>query len=97
MTKFPKPGKQILRPLNRVQQRAIFKTLMANDYVLIKGYPGSGKTTAIVALIRLIVALGKTVLLTSYTHAAVDNVLVIDKLFSHYLSYFQHLEFNYIG
>jgi DNA replication ATP-dependent helicase Dna2 len=50
---------------------------MANEFVLIKGYPGSGKTTAIVALIRLIVALGKTVLLTSYTHAAVDNVLVL--------------------
>ena len=37
---------------------------------------GSGKTTAIVALIRLLVALGKSVLLTSYTHSAVDNVLV---------------------
>jgi DNA replication ATP-dependent helicase Dna2 len=31
---------------------------------------------SIVALIRLLVALGKSVLLTSYTHSAVDNVLV---------------------
>jgi DNA replication ATP-dependent helicase Dna2 len=65
-----------LRPLNRVQQKAIFRTIMAEEYVLIRGMPGSGKTTAIVALIRLLVALGKTVLLTSYTHSAVDNVLI---------------------
>lgn len=65
-----------MRPLNRVQQKAIFRTIMAEEYVLIRGMPGSGKTTAIVALIRLLVALGKTVLLTSYTHSAVDNVLI---------------------
>jgi DNA replication ATP-dependent helicase Dna2 len=38
-------AKPILRPLNRSQQKAIFKTLMAEDYVLIKGMPGTGKTT----------------------------------------------------
>ena len=33
-------GKHILRPLNRVQQKAIFKTMMAEEYVLIRGMPG---------------------------------------------------------
>jgi DNA replication ATP-dependent helicase Dna2 len=36
----------------------------------------SGKTTTIVCIIRLLVQQGKTVLLTSYTHTAVDNVLL---------------------
>jgi len=38
--------------------------------------PGTGKTTVIVALIKTLVQLGKTVLLTSYTHSAVDNILL---------------------
>lgn len=65
-----------MRPLNKVQQKSIFRTIMAEEFVLIRGMPGSGKSTCIVALIRLLVVLGKSVLLTSYTHAAVDNVLV---------------------
>ena len=69
-------GKSILKPLNRVQQKAIFKTMMAEEFVLVKGMPGSGKTTMIVALVRLLVKMGKNVLLTSYTHSAVDNLLI---------------------
>ena len=70
-------GKSILKPLNRVQQKAIFKTLMAENYVLLKGMPGTGKTTVIVALVRLLVqTMNKKVLLTSYTHSAVDNILL---------------------
>ena len=69
-------AKHILRPLNTVQQKAVFKTLMANDYVLLEGMPGTGKTTVIVAFIRLLMVLGKSVLLTAYTHSAVDNVLL---------------------
>ena len=38
-------GKHILKPLNRVQQKAVFKTMMAEKFVLLKGMPGSGKTT----------------------------------------------------
>ena len=69
-------GKHILKPLNRVQQKAIFKTMMAEEFVLLKGMPGSGKTTMTVALVRLLVKMGKSVLLTSYTHSAVDNLLL---------------------
>jgi DNA replication ATP-dependent helicase Dna2 len=49
---------------------------MAEHFVLLRGMPGSGKTTLIVTLIRLLVLMGKTVLLTAYTHSAVDNVLL---------------------
>jgi DNA replication ATP-dependent helicase Dna2 len=38
--------------------------------------PGTGKTTTIAHIIRTLVARGKSVLLTSYTHTAVDNILL---------------------
>ncbi|XP_064461357.1 DNA replication ATP-dependent helicase/nuclease DNA2-like [Ornithodoros turicata] len=65
-----------LKPLNDVQRRAIVKFLLADDYLLIKGMPGTGKTTTIAALIEALVLLGQTVLLASYTHSAVDNILL---------------------
>ena len=57
------------------QQQAMSKVLSAQDYALILGMPGTGKTTVIAALIKTLVAKGKTVLLTSYTHSAVDTIL----------------------
>ncbi len=69
-------SKHILKPLNRVQQKAAFKSLMAEQFVLLKGMPGSGKTTLIVALVRMLVNMGKSVLLTAYTHSAVDTILM---------------------
>jgi len=43
---------------------------------MIQGLPGTGKTSTIAFVARLLVAHGKRVLITSYTHAAVDNVLL---------------------
>ncbi|KAF8876665.1 DNA replication factor Dna2-domain-containing protein [Infundibulicybe gibba] len=61
--------------LNINQQQALTKVLSAKDYALILGMPGTGKTTVIAAIIRTLVSAGQTVLLTSYTHSAVDTVL----------------------
>lgn len=61
--------------LNETQRGAIARALAAEDYALILGMPGTGKTTTIAALVRNLVARGKTVLLTSYTHSAVDSIL----------------------
>jgi DNA replication ATP-dependent helicase Dna2 len=61
--------------LNASQQRAVTKVLTAEDYALVLGMPGTGKTTVVAALIRILVGLGKSVLLTSYTHSAVDTIL----------------------
>ncbi|XP_071521309.1 DNA replication ATP-dependent helicase/nuclease DNA2 isoform X2 [Panulirus ornatus] len=69
-------GKHILKCLNKMQQRAVLKTLMAQSYSLVKGFPGTGKTSTIVAMVRLMVTLGYSVLVTSYTHSAVDNILL---------------------
>lgn len=49
---------------------------LSRSYVSHKGFPGTGKTSTIVFIARLLVALGKRVLITSYTHAAVDNILL---------------------
>ncbi len=49
---------------------------MTKDYLLIKGYPGTGKTTTIASLIAILVKLDKKVLFTSFTNSAVDNLLL---------------------
>ena len=50
--------------------------LLANDYSLLLGMPGTGKTSTITQLIRIFTAMGKTTLLSSFTNSAVDNVLL---------------------
>ena len=62
--------------LNVDQHCAIEKVMSAKDYALVLGMPGTGKTTTIAHIIRALTAQGKSVLLTSYTHTAVDNILL---------------------
>ena len=62
--------------LNEDQKRAVQKVMSARDYAILLGMPGTGKTTTIVHIIRALVMQGKSVLLTSYTHTAVDNILL---------------------
>lgn len=38
-------GKQILISLNDIQKKAVLKALTANDYLLLKGLPGTGTKT----------------------------------------------------
>lgn len=61
---------------NSDQIAAFEKVFTAKDYSLILGMPGTGKTTVIAQLIKFIVDNNKTVLLASYTHSAVDNILM---------------------
>ncbi|XP_023336216.1 DNA replication ATP-dependent helicase/nuclease DNA2 [Eurytemora carolleeae] len=49
--------------------------MMTENYCLIRGMPGSGKSTTIVGLIRLLAKLGQSILLVAYTNSAVDTVL----------------------
>jgi DNA replication ATP-dependent helicase Dna2 len=60
--------------LNSDQKGAITKVISARDFALIQGLPGTGKSATVSFLTRLLVAQGKRVLLTSYTHSAVDNL-----------------------
>eukprot|EP00127_Corallochytrium_limacisporum_P003094 Clim_evm23s146 gene=Clim_evmTU23s146 len=62
--------------LNPDQVRAIDRALNADDYLLICGFPGSGKTTTTACLVKTLVERGKTVLITSFTHSAVNSILM---------------------
>ena len=42
---------------------------------MVLGTPGSGKTTAIVVLIRILALMKQRVLVVSFTNSAIDNVL----------------------
>ncbi|KAG7346830.1 DNA helicase [Nitzschia inconspicua] len=68
--------RQDFESLNEAQQKAICKAMSAGDYTLIQGLPGTGKSSTISFLARLLVAKGKRVLVTAYTHSAVDNVML---------------------
>lgn len=61
--------------LNDHQRAAVQKVLAARDYALVLGMPGTGKTTTTAEIVRQLVRRGKSVLLTSYTHSAVDTIL----------------------
>lgn len=52
------------------------QVLCSRDYTLLLGMPGTGKTTTIASLVKVLVARGNSVLLTSHTNSAVDNVLL---------------------
>lgn len=61
--------------LNADQLRALRMSHEARDYTLILGMPGTGKTATLAAIVVVAALSGKSVLLCSHTHAAVDNVL----------------------
>jgi len=61
--------------LNAPQQAAVEFALQANDLALIHGPPGTGKTTALVELIRRSVARGEKTMASAPSNAAVDHLL----------------------
>ncbi|XP_020682385.1 DNA replication ATP-dependent helicase/nuclease DNA2 isoform X1 [Dendrobium catenatum] len=62
--------------INDDQRRAIKKILSAKDYTLILGMPGTGKTSTMVHAVKALLIRGASILLTSYTNSAVDNLLI---------------------
>lgn len=62
-------------PMNVEQIAAVEKIVTAQDYALVLGLPGAGKTATLVAAVKALRALGKSVLITSHTHSAIDNIL----------------------
>jgi len=57
------------------QQEFVEKALSTQDFAILEGPPGSGKTTVILELICQLIEQGKRVLLCGSTHVAIDNVL----------------------
>ncbi|KAK5717828.1 DNA replication endonuclease-helicase Dna2 [Elasticomyces elasticus] len=75
-SQLPRMPPSQLGDMNDDQRAAVSKVLSAEDYALILGMPGTGKTTTIAHIIRALLADNKTILLTSFTHTAVDNILL---------------------
>jgi superfamily I DNA/RNA helicase len=50
--------------------------LVAKDYALILGMPGTGKTSTMVHAVKALLIRGTSILLTAYTNSAVDNLLI---------------------
>ncbi|MFB6121237.1 MAG: AAA domain-containing protein [Halobacteriaceae archaeon] len=60
---------------NPAQDEAVRQALAAEDYSLVHGPPGTGKTYTIARIVRELVARGDRVLLAAFTNRAVDNAL----------------------
>ncbi|MFX0124213.1 MAG: AAA domain-containing protein [Candidatus Hodarchaeota archaeon] len=61
--------------LDESQQKAVQLALSANDFCLIQGPAGTGKTYTIVKLIQILRKRGQSILLSAYTNTAVDNII----------------------
>ena len=66
---FPKDA-----ALNEPQREAVARALAAQDVALIHGPPGTGKTRALVEVVRQAVARGERVLVAAASNTAVDNL-----------------------
>ncbi|GLC59371.1 hypothetical protein PLESTB_001479200 [Pleodorina starrii] len=62
--------------MNGEQLEAVQRVLAMQDYALLLGMPGTGKTTTIVHIIRALVETRTSILVASYTNSAVDNILL---------------------
>jgi ATP-dependent RNA/DNA helicase IGHMBP2 len=64
-----------LRPLNPEQRQAVAQALCAEDFFLVHGPPGTGKSTVLAEIAARAVAQGQRLLCTAASNAAVDHLL----------------------
>jgi len=60
---------------NDSQDEAVRRAVGAEDFALVHGPPGTGKTFTLAHIVRALVADGKRVLVSAFTNRAVDNAL----------------------
>ncbi|QBD79109.1 AAA family ATPase [Ktedonosporobacter rubrisoli] len=60
---------------NQEQNLAIARALQMQDYLLIHGPPGTGKTSVIAEIVKRLRQQGQRILLAAFTNQAVDNML----------------------
>jgi superfamily I DNA and/or RNA helicase len=69
-------GPHLKQNLNGCQRNVLEQSLNAKDYSLILGMPGTGKTFTTCMLLKILLEKGKRVLITSYTHLGIDNIIL---------------------
>lgn len=74
--KFAK-GKEIAlsEGMNEMQVEAFAKSYATDNYYLIQGPPGTGKTWVLAHLAHALAKMGQKVLITAFTHRAINNAL----------------------
>lgn len=72
---IPEMYKNEFLKLNEDQRRALFSALNCENYQIIHGMPGTGKSTLIALLIKILIFYKHKVLLVCYTHLAIQNIL----------------------
>ena len=61
--------------MDEFQRAAVKRVIESRDYLLILGMPGTGKTTTLAFAIQYLVKiLGRSVLISSHTHSAIDHI-----------------------
>jgi DNA replication ATP-dependent helicase Dna2 len=60
---------------NAAQNEAVTQAVGAQDFALVHGPPGTGKTYTLAQIVRALVARGERVLLSAFTNRAVDTCL----------------------
>ena len=63
------------KELNASQKQAVLKALAAKDIALVHGPPGTGKTTALIEMMRQALAKKESVFVTAPSNTACDNIL----------------------
>ncbi|WP_175454307.1 DEAD/DEAH box helicase [Algoriphagus alkaliphilus] len=69
------PKVSVMGNLDKSQIKAFNKTLGSNSVTLIQGPPGTGKTTFAAQLSKYLLEQGHEVLVTAFTHDAINNIL----------------------
>jgi ATP-dependent RNA/DNA helicase IGHMBP2 len=69
------PGPRLPHALNPEQAHALDLADRAQDFMLVHGPPGTGKTTVLVEVIRRVAARGESVLACAPSNLAVDNLV----------------------
>lgn len=73
--KYNQKNITISKDLNEEQKEAIINSIKSEDFHLIIGPPGTGKTYVIEELIRQFIKKDKKILITAHSNITVDNIL----------------------
>lgn len=91
---IPEVYKSQFLKLNEDQRNSLFMSLNCENYKIVHGMPGTGKSSVIILLIKIMISLNLKVLLVCYTNLAITNILDKLKTVRSYRARKENLEFK---